>query len=72
MEDIISHRELLHLTFEQANLICKSHLGLECAKMVEVEDFGFNNRVYFITSSDGNQFVLRLSGKAWKKFKTVI
>jgi len=60
----------VHIDFATAKPLFAKHLLKDITALEDVCS-GFNNRSFFVTCSDGSEFVLRLGGRHWRKFKTV-
>lgn len=58
------------LSLDQANLIIKRHFPHLMATNISHINRGYNNRVYIVTTSGGEEYILRLSGRFWTRFKT--
>lgn len=57
------------LTISQAELILQRHLNISCIKL-EYIDRGYNNRTYIASSSNGQDYIIRLGGRFWNRWKT--
>jgi len=58
------------VSLENANLLFSKYLNKNCTS-ISVVDFGYNNRSYIVLCDDGEEYVLRLCGKHWERYKTV-
>lgn len=54
----------------QAELIIKRHFPHLSLTNISHINRGYNNRVYNLSASDGREYILRLSGRFWTRYKT--
>lgn len=60
----------IKISLNDADMVIRRHFPAQSVQTIEHVDRGYNNRVYIVKTTTSEEYILRLSGRFWKRCKT--